>query len=235
VQLFLNLMLKTTFKIDLNREVANQFPHHLTKSTDAQTCNLGSRGQRIPGFHLGLDLGLFACRNVRRQLAAPTLARPRGGVHDKLLMFLTWIDTRDKEPRFTVPFDGRKESDVARDRTRDLPLGGHDNHQAIGAPCTFRSNRPMVKPTNGWPRFKNAIPIRIRVSFRMWFFTFAAVLFTLAGICVYSYYGDVGQVRHTSFNDHLLIFSGRLASWGWREPKILYWVWRYYIQILPLS
>jgi hypothetical protein len=50
-------------------------------------------------------------------IVAPTLSRPRGGVHHKLIMFLTWmasftyscIDTRYTEPRFTVQFDGRKE------------------------------------------------------------------------------------------------------------------------------
>jgi hypothetical protein len=54
---------------------------------------------------------------ISHNVAAPTLTKPRGGVHHKLLMFLTWlgsftcscIDTRYKEPRFTVPFDGRKE------------------------------------------------------------------------------------------------------------------------------
>jgi hypothetical protein len=76
-------------------------------------------------------------------VVAPTLARPRGGIHHKLLMFLTWmgsftrscIDTRYKEPWVTVPFDGRKEPrmispmwlGMIEPRICHL-LGGCDNH-----------------------------------------------------------------------------------------------------------
>jgi hypothetical protein len=50
-------------------------------------------------------------------LEAQTWARPRGGDYHKQLMFLTWMgsytcsckDTKYKEPRFTVPFDGHNE------------------------------------------------------------------------------------------------------------------------------
>jgi hypothetical protein len=54
-------------------------------------------------------------------IAAPTLTRPRGGLSQSitsfscfslgwgLLLALAHADTRYKEPRFTVPFDGCKE------------------------------------------------------------------------------------------------------------------------------
>jgi hypothetical protein len=62
--------------------------------------------------------------------------------HHKLLMFLTWmgsftcscIDTRYKEPRFTVPFDGRKEPRMISPMWPGIEpvtcrlLGGCDNH-----------------------------------------------------------------------------------------------------------